>query len=329
MQTLAQCAGRVAVSLARAVETRRVLARLHEAGVSVLLIKGAHVEWTCYDQPHERERSDIDMLVRDTDRTAAATVLAAAGYTPALQPGGKIAVAQRTWFYTDAAGVDHALDLHWRLSNVQLFRRALEWDELWAARARIIQLGAHAFGPSVEHALLLACIHRIAHHARSPRWIWLDDIHRLSEMLDDQGWRVFSRLARDRGLGAAVAASLEDASAACGSRLPASIMQDLNSPGATAPAVARFIARPGTRLGAALSDWRQLGARDRLTFIRDHVFPPPSYIRDRYNVTSRAAIAWMYLHRLFHASRSTSGRARPHVARPHVRTSARRTSHIA
>ena len=313
MQTLEQRAGRVAISLARAVETRRVLARLHDASVPALLVKGAHLEWTCYDQPHERERSDTDMLVRERDLDVAATVLAAAGYTPALQPGGKIAVAQRTWFYTDSTGVDHAIDLHWRLSNVQLFRRALEWVELWAARSPVPQLGPHAFGPSIEHALLLACIHRIAHHARSPRPIWLDDIHRLCGKLDDPGWRDFSTLARNRGLGAAVAASLGDASAAFGTRLPASILRDLEAAGATAPKVARFIARPRTRLGAALSDWRQLGARDRLTFIRDHVFPPPSYIRARYEVTSPAAIAWMYFARLVRPPSPRLRRAR-HVA---------------
>ena len=298
MQTLEQCAGRVALSLARSFETRRVLGWLHDAGVPALLVKGAHLEWTCYEQPHERERSDTDMLVRERDLTVAANVLSAAGYTPALQPGGKVAVAQRTWLRIDAAGVDHAIDLHWRISNVQLFRRSLEWEELWAVRTPISQLGPHAFGPSVEHALVLACVHRIAHHARSLRQVWLDDIHRLCGMLDDDGWRGLITLARTRGLGAAVAASLEDASIACRTWLPASVMQELNAAGATAPEVARFIARPRTRLGAALFDWRQLGARDRLTFIRDHVFPPPSYIRDRYDVTSRTAIAWMYVHRV-------------------------------
>ena len=298
MQTLAQSAGHVALSLARAVETRRVLAHLHDAGVPALLVKGAQLEWTCYGQPHHRERSDTDVLVRERDLPVAATVLSAAGYAPALQPGGKVSIAQRAWLCTDIVGVEHAIDLHWRVSNVQLFRRALEWDELWAARVPISQLGPHAFGPSVAHALVLACIHRIAHHARSPRQIWLDDIDRLCGMLDDQGWCAFSALARNRGLGAAVAASLDDASAACGTRLPPPVMQDLNAPGATTPEVARFIARPRTRLGAAASDWRQLGTRDRLTFIRDHVFPPPSYIRDRYQVTSPVAIAWMYISRL-------------------------------
>jgi hypothetical protein len=298
MQTLEQRAGRVALSLARGAETRRVLDRLHGADVPALLIKGAHLEWTCYTQPHQRERSDTDMLIRDGDVGAAAVVLCAAGYTPAVQPEGKVAVAQRTWFHTDRAGVDHAIDLHWRVSNVQLFRGALEWTELWAAKSPISQLGAHAFGPSVAHALLLACIHRLAHHARSSRQVWLDDIHQLCGMLDDRGWHDLSDCARTRGLGAAVAASLEDASAACGTRLPASIMQDLNAAAATAPEVARFIARPRTRLSAALFDWRQLGPRDRLTFIRDHLFPPPSYIRDRYGVSSAPAVAWMYLHRV-------------------------------
>ena len=298
MQTLEQRAGAVALSLTRTAETCRLLGCLHEADVPALVVKGAHVEWTCYAQPHQRERSDTDILVRHRDVAAAGAALSAAGYTPALQPGGTLAVAQRTWLRTDAAGVDHAIDLHWRLSNVQLFRSALEWDELWSARSAIPPLGPHGHGPSLGHALILACIHRLAHHARSPRQVWLDDIHLMCGLLDEWQWRVVTALARSRGLGAAVAASLHDASATCGTRVPERVLRDLETPTATSREVVRFIARPRTRLGVALSDWRHLGLRERMTFIRDHVFPAPSYIRDRYDVSSAPAIAWMYLHRI-------------------------------
>jgi hypothetical protein len=293
----------VALALARAAETRRVLTRLHDAGVPALLVKGAHLEWACYGEPHLRERSDTDVLIHEGDVRTASSALSAAGYTPALQPGGTVAVAQRSWFSTDTTGVDHAIDLHWRVSNVQLFRGTLEWEEMWIARCPIPPLGPHAFGPSVEHALVLACIHRLAHHARSPRRVWLDDIHLLCGMLDDERWSVVTRLARNRAVGAAVAASLQDAAGACGTRLPSSVIHDLCAPGGTAPEVARFIARPRSRFGVALSDWQQLGLRDRVTFLRDHVFPPPSYIRDRYDVTSPPAIAWTYLHRVLRVAR--------------------------
>ncbi len=309
MQTLAECAGRVALSLARTAETRRVLERLHGSGVPALLVKGAHVEWTCYAHPHQRERSDTDLLIRDRDVAGAGAVLTRAGYEPAVQPGGKVAVAQRTWLRTDAAGVGHAIDLHWRLSNVQLFRSCLEWNELWSSRVSIPALGPHASGPSLEHALILACIHRLAHHARSPRQVWLDDIDRMCGLLDNETWSALTASACSRGLGAAVAASLQDASAACGTTVPARVFRDLQAPGATSPEVARFIARPRTRLGVALADWRQLRLRDRITFIRDHVLPPPSYIRDRYEVTSPVAVAWMYARRILMAIAPTSSHA--------------------
>jgi hypothetical protein len=286
-----------------------VLQCLYEAGIPALLVKGAHLEWTCYAHPYQRERSDTDLLVRDSDVAAAAAVLTGAGYEPAVQPGGKVAVAQRTWLRTDAAGVDHAIDLHWRLSNVQLFRSCLEWGELWSSRFSIPPLGPHAYGPSLEHALILACTHRLAHHARSPRQVWLDDIHLLSGVLDEKQWTALTGLACSRGLGAAVAASLHDASVACGTSVPARVLRDLQAPGATSPEIARFIARPRTRLGVAVSDWRQLRLRDRMTFIRDHVLPPPSYIRDRYEVTSPVAIAWMYMHRILMPIVSRTGRA--------------------
>jgi hypothetical protein len=307
MQTLAKWAGRVALSLARTAETRRVLDGLHEAGVPALLVKGAHVEWTCYAHPHQRERSDTDLLVRDSDVAAVGAVLTSAGYEPAVQPGGRVAVTQRTWLRTDAAGVDHAIDLHWRLSNVQIFRSCLDWDELWSSRVSIPPLGPHAYGPSLEPALILACIHRLAHHARSPRQVWLDDIDLLCGLLDEKQWSTLTALACSRGLGGAVAVSLHDASAACGTTVPARVLRDLQAPGATSLEVARFIARPRTRLGVAFSDWRQLSVRDRLTFIRDHVLPPPSYIRDRYAVTSVPAIAWMYMHRILMAIAARPG----------------------
>ena len=71
MPPLDACASRVALSLARVAETQRVLARLHDAGVPALIVKGAHVEWTCYAAPHLRERSDTDLLIRERDVASA------------------------------------------------------------------------------------------------------------------------------------------------------------------------------------------------------------------------------------------------------------------
>ena len=43
-------------------------------------------------------------------------------------------------------------------------------------------------GLSPVHALLVACIHRVAHHRGTERLIWLLDIHLLASRLEEREW---------------------------------------------------------------------------------------------------------------------------------------------
>ena len=48
-----------------------------------------------------------------------------------------------------------------------------------------------------------------------------------------------------------------------------------------------------------LSDWRQLrGFALRLRFLREHLFPDPEFIRNRYGVSHTFALPFLYVHRL-------------------------------
>jgi len=57
----------VAVELIRAAELRDVLAALAQAGLPVLLLKGAALAYTLYPEPHLRNRCDTDLLLPDRD----------------------------------------------------------------------------------------------------------------------------------------------------------------------------------------------------------------------------------------------------------------------
>src|SRR5205814_2238849 len=76
----------------------------------------------------------------------------------------------------DAAGVEHQLDVHWRISNVLAFGAVLTYAEVAADAVWLRPLGAHALTPSTPHSLALACIHRVAHHRESGNLLWLYDI---------------------------------------------------------------------------------------------------------------------------------------------------------
>ena len=59
-----------------------------------------------------------------------------------------------------------------------------------------------------------------------------------------------------------------------------------------------FLRGTPPQMQIAISDWRRIpGARARLRFLQEHLFPPASYMRHRYGISSRAALPFLYAHR--------------------------------
>ena len=91
-----------------------ILAALADAGVDVLVLKGAWLGATVYDDPVQRTMSDIDLLVRATDRDACHARLLALGYairTDTLH--NRFAYDQS---YVHPAYREH-IELHWHFSS--------------------------------------------------------------------------------------------------------------------------------------------------------------------------------------------------------------------
>ncbi|MCA1651536.1 MAG: nucleotidyltransferase family protein, partial [Acidobacteria bacterium] len=183
----AEAASQTALEMLQAQETVTVLEALTQSGVRPLLMKGAPLAYTHYRSPHLRPRGDTDALIPRVERETAGSVLAGLGYARRNLTSGELVSYQYTWSRLDRHGMTHAIDLHWRVSNNQMFAEALSYDELARGSVAVPQLGGRALGP--VHALLLACMHRVVHITApyfaddsihyGDRLIWLYDIHLL------------------------------------------------------------------------------------------------------------------------------------------------------
>ena len=111
---------------------------------------------------------------------------------------GRLVTSQQTFARDAGLGVRHTCDLHWRVSNRAAFSRLLPWERL-AANARPIP-ALDADGLTPPHALLMACLHRVAHHFDPPTLIWLYDIHLLVSSMSEEEAARFVALAVDSGL---------------------------------------------------------------------------------------------------------------------------------
>jgi hypothetical protein len=280
-------------------ELRGVLDRFAAAAVPVLLMKGAALAYTLYARPHLRPRSDTDILIRAADVPRVEALLQDAGYSRAVETSGDLATYQLHFDGPGANGSLHALDVHWRVANPQLFAHSVDFDELAASRAPVPALGPSAWTVSPPHALVLACIHRVAHHADSDRLLWLWDVHRLAASLSESAAASFVALASKASMRAVCAHTLGLAA----SRFDSPRAQELVArvrpePGAKTEASARFVGG-GLRLVDILgADLAQLGWRSRATLVREHLFPPAAYMRSVYRGWPAALLPAAYVHRI-------------------------------
>ena len=290
-----------AIDLEREGELRDVLHALAGAGVRPLVFKGAHLAYSVYARPDLRPRVDTDVLIDPSaeTRTAAHDALVALGYDTKPHVGGDLVMTQRSYVKRRDGRLIHAVDVHWRLSNPLAFASVLAHDELLRDARPIRALGPAARGPSLMHALVIACVHRVAHHAGADCLIWLCDIDGISRQLGTAEWRAFEGLIAARGIDAVCRASLRRTVEAFDTPVPTALL-DERPASASVELTAEFLVPQRGRGSAAsaLKDWRAVPSwRGRVQLAREHLLPSAAYMRDVYAPASRAPLAWLYTRR--------------------------------
>lgn len=293
-------AGYDVLSVVRDRELARVLAHLASGGVSPIVIKGAHLAHTIYASPALRPREDTDLVIAEDERDATASLLERAGYRRRVHVRGALILGQCHFQRPDDLGIVHALDVHWRLAAPLVFRRVLPVAALRMSRVPIPALGAHAWGPSRPHALLIACVHLVAHHRDDPVLVWLYDIARLAETFDDRDAATFLETAAAARISAVCASALDRARRYFdGSALASLAMRVHAQSTARAEPSARLltVARPIDEVWLDLSTAE--GWRERTTLLREHLWPDAEYMR-----ATSAGTGWLPL---AYARRALSG----------------------
>jgi len=161
-------------------ETRLFLDVLADAGVEVILLKGADIRHRLYDDPICRPMVDLDVLISPADLKRARTALAKQGYTLMprdldLRPGFS---AQFGWVvtYQPPEGGSLFTDVHWEIQEAGTFYR-LPYGPL-RARATVREWdGATALVLAPEHVIMHLCLHTFDELENAPL-LKLSDLER-------------------------------------------------------------------------------------------------------------------------------------------------------
>jgi hypothetical protein len=147
----------LAGNMAALQEMERLRVLLEQAGVEIILLKGAAFLDTLYPDLSERRMCDIDFLIRQQDKVTTWKLIEADGYQRSIKPGRQKSNTMRTQAtYTRDQG-RFQLDIHWELGHhgrhkidySQLFNRAQVRE---SPNRKVVTL-------STEDAILFSAIH--------------------------------------------------------------------------------------------------------------------------------------------------------------------------
>lgn len=286
-----------AVESLRADDVRSLIDLLREAGVDALITKGGALAYDIYPAPELRPRGDTDLLVAPDATPQLRDTMAAAGFSESRGSGDDHGMQQALFTRRDRRGFVHVYDVHWGVSNASPFAAVLRFEDAWARSIPLPRLGAHARGLSPEDALLLACIHRVAHHYDSDRLIWLVDIALLRDRMSGEEHRRFWRAAADAKVVGVCSRSIALADHWL-SRQPAHGAAETLTPlelEREEPSSA-FLARDIRYGEVMLANLRGLPWRARLQRLRQLAFPPAAFMRESAD-GSDAPLAWLWARR--------------------------------
>ena len=156
-------------------------------------------------------------------------------------------------------------------------------------------LGPHAHGLDSVHALLMACMHRVAHlpAGTGDRLIWLYDIHWLAQRLTEEQWQQWMTLAEERGVCGPCLDSLRAAQLVFETILPDEILHRLKAGAEREGWFNSRLARKRWHL-----EWLNFRALSstgaRLCWLGQYLFPDAGYIRRKYGLRHSLWVPWFY-----------------------------------
>jgi hypothetical protein len=268
-------------------------------------MKGEALAYTHYKRPDLRPRLDTDLLVASEARGAAERVLLQFGYERVGQSSGSLLTYQAAFRKRLAGTTSHVVDLHWRIANPHRFADVLSYEEALDRAVLVPSLAPSARALAPADALLLACVHRVAHHFNDDRLIWLYDIHLLATKFDESAWSTFLAIASARGVSTVAQQSLVQAANRFHTRLPPAL-RSLGPIAGNAKeiATATFLTHDRRQVTTFLDDLRALSRwSDRGRLVHQHLFPPRAYMRDVYAPASGAPLGVLYVRRALRGAR--------------------------
>ncbi len=299
-------------------ELTQILGQFNQAGIDVIVLKGAFLARVVYQNLYERPMQDVDILVRPACLPKAVEMLEKLGFKnepePEDGPSPFRSVDTGEMKFLKPPGV---VDLHWELISIEWLRHLFhfETEMVWENALPFEINGKSALHLDPPDLLMHLCFHLVAHNYAHP--IGYQDISKVIIHYSPFPWETFLSRIKRIHMGPAVFFALEALHSQYPGIFPGEILDQLR-PSALQQWIVSRIANPrqAMRGRVAYSHSRSyllhLAVAGRLQDIFSLVawlmFPGPKWLAMRYRLTSAPA-AWFacFWHPFFVLSQGLKG----------------------
>jgi hypothetical protein len=278
-----------------------VLGRFRNAGVPVIVLKGAYLAQKVYEKEALRGMCDVDLLVMKTDLLRAAEILGSLGYRAdrPFELEAEYAVTDHLPSFSRHA--DNRFEIHWSLTR-PASPFSLDIDGLWerSQPVTIANTGVRALSP--EDLLLHQCLHTAWRHRFAMGLRALCDIaETLRSFGTEMDWKAVKEMARLWKAERCLFLSLLLARDMVGAEVPDGILKKPG--GRSADAMMRSLAEELVMAGemrvAGLSPnfaraWAGTGPSEKAAALLKSLFPSRSFLATMYPVDPASPRVFLY-----------------------------------
>jgi hypothetical protein len=293
-------------------ESGKTLELLRNAGISVILLKGAHLAEAVYGNIALRAMADVDIMVKKDDLHQTVTLLFQNGFRVidekqkgclGWRTGTHYGIPPNAKHFLDLAhpAWPGSLDVHCSIT-AESHRFNIDVKGIWA-RAISFKFGAvEALALSPEDLLLYQCLHASLHHMSESDLLPLCDIAEIiMHYKVEMGWERVQSRAREWGAGRCVYLPLQLAREMLGAEVPECVLMALQ-PGdpnreLTAWARERILSDPGIPRSHHPNQFRFLKTRRFRILIAAFlmsIFPSPRAMAVLYNISPGSIRIFLY-----------------------------------
>ncbi|MFB2835270.1 nucleotidyltransferase family protein [Floridanema evergladense] len=288
----------------------KVLQRLADVGVDVIVLKGAALAEKVYRDIAVRQMVDLDLLIHPEDLAIVREVLANLGYQLAgveMQSGFNEEFRNEE-IHCKQGLVNVNLDLHWKLVSPVYYQRTFLTDWFWETAILTKISDSPAFILGNEAQIVYLCAHLMLHHGGNSL-LWLHDIaEAIAFSPTEIDWDLVITKAQNYKLVLSVQQILLRVADEWKAEIPGNVRSQLAILKPSWEEVRAYSWQNQTMVLRLFDDLA--GAKDWLTRLHiawDTLFPSRAYMQHRYQISHPLLIPFYYPYRWLRGFRKVSG----------------------